>query len=158
MERRVLIAGLTAAVALPAAVRAAAANVAEAFAAALTAHDISAFAALFAEEYAQHQSSAAAPPPVPGKTAKQATVDYFAARLAGLPDLAVTASPVVVGGDMVAANFTYTGTHAAPYFGIPPSGKRITFNSCDILQVRDGLIVAHWGAADIAGLLKQLHG
>ncbi len=57
---------------------------------------------------------------------------------------------------MVAANFTYSGTHRGAYFGIAPTGRRIVFNSCDILMVRDGLIAAHWGAADIAGLLAQL--
>lgn len=159
MDRRALLAGLAATAALPGAARAAAGNVAEGFAAALTAHDLAALASLFAEDYAQHQSSAAAPvQPAAGKSAKQGTLDYFAARLAALPDLQVTADPVVAAGDWVAANFTYTGTHQAAYFGVPPSGKRITFNSCDIFLVRGGLIAAHWGAADIAGLLKQLHG
>jgi predicted ester cyclase len=135
------------------------AGVAAAFAATLSAHDIAAFAALFAEEYAQHQFSAAVPPrPAGSGSAKQGTIAYFTARLTALPDLQVTAEPVVAAGDMVAANFTYAGTHTAPYFGVAPSGRRVTFNSCDILTVRDGLIVAHWGAADIAGLLVQLRG
>jgi steroid delta-isomerase-like uncharacterized protein len=159
MDRRTMLAGLAAALATDAGAQAAPpGNVAEAFAAALTAHDIEAFAALFADDYAQHQSSAAAKPPAAGVSAKQATKAYFAARLAGLPDLRVTADPVVVAGDWVAANFTYTGTHAGTYFGVPPSGRTITFTSCDILQVRGGLIAAHWGAADIAGLLVQLKG
>ena len=158
MDRRAILAGLTATLALPTGARAAGASIAGAFVAALNAHDIAAFAALFAEDYAQHQVSAAAPPPVAGKSAKQATVDYFAARLAALPDLTVTVDPVVSEGDMVAGFFTYSGTHTAPYFGVPASGRRVTVNTCDILQLRDGLIVAHWGAADIAGLLKQLRG
>jgi predicted ester cyclase len=159
MDRRSLLAGLTLSVATATAARAGApGNVAQAFAAALSAHDLNEFAALFADDYAQHQTSAAVPPPPAGLSAKQATMNYFAARLAALPDLQVTADPVVLGDSMVAANFTYTGTHMAAYFGVPPSGRRITFNSCDILAVRGGLIVAHWGAADIAGLLKQLHG
>jgi SnoaL-like polyketide cyclase len=41
---------------------------------------------------------------------------------------------------------------------VPPSGRPIAFNSCDILMLRGGLIAAHWGAADIAGLLVQLKG
>jgi len=159
MDRRSLFAGFAAAVASGTAATAApSGNVATAFAAALSAHDIAAFAALFAEDYAQHQSSAAAKPPPPGVSAKQATVGFFAARLAALPDLRVVADPVVVAGDWVAANFVYAGTHSgAAYFGVAPSGRALSFNSCDILQTRDGLIVAHWGAGDIAGLLAQLH-
>jgi len=160
MDRRTLFAGLAVALATDAGAQAAPpGNVAEAFAAALTAHDIEAFAALFADDYAQHQSSAAARPPPAGLPAKQATKIFFAARLAALPDLSVTADPVVVAGDWVAANFTYAGTHTgAAYFGVPPSGRAIRFTSCDILQVRGGLVAAHWGAADIAGLLVQLKG
>ena len=159
MDRRSLFAGLAAAVATDTGARAApAGNIAEAFAATLTAHDIEAFAALFADDYTQHQTSAAARPPPAGMTAKQATTAYFAARLAGLPDLRVTAEPVVVAGNWIAANFTYTGTHAGTYFGVPPSGRTITFTSCDILRVRDTLIAEHWGAADVAGLLAQLKG
>jgi SnoaL-like domain len=43
------------------------------FTATLSAHDIAAFAALFAEDYVSHQTSAAAPPPPAGKSPKQAT-------------------------------------------------------------------------------------
>ncbi len=69
MDRRGLLAGLAAVAAMPGAAMAAPGNVAEAFAAALTAHDIDAFAALFADDYAQHQRSAAAPPPPAGMPA-----------------------------------------------------------------------------------------
>ncbi len=51
---------------------------------ALSSHDITAFAALFAEDYVNHQVSAAAPAPAPGKSPKQVAVDFFAARLAGI--------------------------------------------------------------------------
>jgi predicted ester cyclase len=133
-------------------------RMAERFAETLTAHDTVAFAALFADDYQQHQTSAAAPPPATALTPKQATIAYFAARVIGLPDLVVTADPIVAEADRVAANFTYTGTHRATYLGFPPTGRRITFTSCDILLVRNGLFVAHWGAADLAGLLQQLRG
>jgi predicted ester cyclase len=133
-------------------------RIAEQFAATLSARDITAFGALFADDYQQHQNSAAAPPPPAGLSAKQATVAYFTARLTALPDLVVTADPIVAADESVAANFTYAGTHRGTYFGQPPTGRRIVFTSCDILTVRGGLIAAHWGAADIAGLLQQLRG
>jgi predicted ester cyclase len=160
MDRRTMFAGLAAALAADAGAQAAPqGNVAEAFAAALNAHDIEAFSALFADDYVNHQTSAAANPPPAGTPARQGTKAYFAARLAALPDLRVTADPVVVAGEWIAANFTYAGTHTgAAYFGIAPSGRAITFNSCDILRVRDGKIAEHWGAADIAGLRVQLKG
>jgi ketosteroid isomerase-like protein len=129
---------------------------AEQFAATLSAHDITAFAALFAADYKQHQFSAATPPPQPGLTPKQATVAFFTARLTGLPDLTVTIEATVAADDMVAASFVYEGTHQGLYFGVAPTGRRLRFSSCDIFKLRDGLIVEHWGMGDIAGTLAQL--
>jgi predicted ester cyclase len=128
----------------------------ERFAATLTAHDIVAFAALFADDYVNHQVSAAVPPPAAGKAPKQTTVDFFAARLAGIPDLQVAPEVVVVSPDHVAASFVYTGTHGGPLLGIAPTGRRLRFTSCDIFAVRNERIVEHWGMGDIAGVLAQI--
>jgi steroid delta-isomerase-like uncharacterized protein len=128
----------------------------ERFAAALSAHDIKAFAELFSEDYVNHQFSAAAPAPAPGKSQKQATVDFFAGRMAGMPDLQVAVETAVIAGDRVAASFVYTGTQDGPYLGFAPTHRRLRFTSCDIFSVRDGLISEHWGMGDIAGVLAQL--
>ena len=131
-------------------------RLAELFAATLTAHDMKAFGELFADEYINHQTSAATPPPDPNKTPKQATIGFFAARLAGMPDLNVGIEATVATADRVAASFVYTGTHSGTYFGIAPTGRKLRFTSCDIFAVRDGRIAEHWGMGDIAGILAQL--
>jgi predicted ester cyclase len=128
----------------------------ERFAATLSSHDIAAFAALFADDYVNHQRSAAAPAPPAGKSPKQATVDFFAARLVGIPDLQVTIEAAVVSNDRMAASFVYTGMHGGTYFGIAPTHQPLRFTSCDIFSVRNGLIAEHWGMGDIAGVLAQL--
>src|SRR5690242_11442243 len=71
-------------------------NLAGQFAGTLSAHDIDAFAALFADDYVNHQRSAAAPPPPAGTRPKDATVAFFASRLKGMPDLAVSIEASVV--------------------------------------------------------------
>ncbi len=44
------------------------------------------------------------------------------------------------------SNWTLTGTHTgAPFFGVPPSGKKVTINGTAILRFKDGKIVEHWG-------------
>jgi steroid delta-isomerase-like uncharacterized protein len=131
---------------------------AEKFAATLSAHDMDAFAALFADNYVNHQVSAAAPPPAGNVSPKQGTVAFFKARLTGLPDLKVAIEALVADKDHVAASFVYTGTHNGPYFGVAPTGKSLRFTSCDIFRVQDGLIAEHWGMGDIAGVLAQLRG
>jgi steroid delta-isomerase-like uncharacterized protein len=129
-----------------------------AFAKTLSAHDIDGFAALFAEDYVNHQMSAAAPKPASDVSARQATIGFFAARLKGMPDLSVVTEVSLASGDLAAASFVYTGTHQGVYFGVAPTGKTLRFTSCDIFRVRDGKIAEHWGMGDIAGTLAQLKG
>ena len=160
MDRRIFMAasagGMLASVAL--AQDADAATIPQRFAATLSAHDIAGFAALFGDDYVNHQVSAAAPPPAAGKSQKQASVDFFAARLAGIPDLKVEIEAMVASGDKVAASFVYTGTHGGNYFGMAPTRKPLRFTSCDIFRVSGGRIAEHWGMGDIAGVLAQLRG
>jgi len=162
MDRRIVIASLLAGVATGGEAIAQEAppgrRIVEQFAATLSAHDIAAFAALFAEDYVNHQTSAAAPPPAPGVAPKQATVGFFAGRLKGLPDLSVAIEAMVAADDKVAASFVYSGTHDGTYLGVPPTGKKLRFTSCDIFRIRDGLIAEHWGMGDIAGTLAQMKG
>jgi steroid delta-isomerase-like uncharacterized protein len=126
------------------------------FAATLSAHDIDAFASLFADDYVNHQMSAAAPAPALGKTAKQATVDFFHARLVGIPNLNVSVEAALTSDDRGAASFVYTGAHEGPYFGIAATGRLLRFTSCDIFLIRQGQIAEHWGMGDIAGVVAQL--
>ncbi|MGD0104385.1 MAG: ester cyclase [Rhodopila sp.] len=158
MDRRVLLTLAGGMLALPAAAQDAGGSraVPDRFAATLSAHDIAAFAALFADDYVNHQISAAAPPAPAGKTPKQATVAFFAARLAGIPDLQVAVEAVVAASGMVAASFVYTGTHGGPLFGIAPTERRLRFTSCDIFRLENERIVEHWGMGDIAGVLRQI--
>ena len=161
MNRRLLLstaAGAAGIVALPALAAAAPdpRAIAEQFAATLTAHDLAAFADLFADDYVNHQLSAAAPPPPPGKTAKQGSVAFYAARLAGMPNLAVSIEALVASSDRVAASFVYTGTHSGPLYGVPATGRQLRFTSCDIFSIRNGQIAEHWGMGDIAGVLAQI--
>lgn len=128
------------------------------FAATLSAHNIDAFAALFAEDYINHQQSAAAPPPAAGVTPKQGSVALFAARLKGIPDLKVAIEVLVATKDHVAASFVYSGTQQGVLFGVPPTGKSLRFTSCDIFRVARGKIAEHWGMGDIAGVLAQIKG
>ncbi len=160
MQRRTFLIGvaIAAAPSLPQRAAAADASMARKFADALNAHDIDAFAALFADDYVNHQHSAAAPPPPAGLTAKQATVGFFAARLKGLPDLKVTIQTSLAEDDRVAASFLYEGRHEGVYYGVQPTGKRLMFTSCDIFRIAGGRIAEHWGMGDIAGVIAQLRG
>lgn len=153
-----LIGGSSLAPVLGAAEKASPRALAERYAATLSAGDMDAFAALFADDYINHQKSAASPPPKPGVTPKQASMAFFQARLTGMPDLKVAVQVVVADKDHVAASFQYSGKQTGVYMGVAPTGRRLTFTSCDIFRVQDGLLAEHWGMGDTAGILAQLHG
>jgi steroid delta-isomerase-like uncharacterized protein len=158
MRRRTFIlCGALGAAPLVTRARAASTSIVERFAATLTAHDLDAFAALFADDYVNHQLSAAASPPA-GVPSKTATINFFAARLKGLPDLKVSIQVSLADADKVAASFLYEGTQQGPLYGVAPTGKHLSFTSCDIFRLSDGKIAEHWGMGDIAGVLAQLKG
>jgi steroid delta-isomerase-like uncharacterized protein len=160
LRRRTLISGAALIATAPLVLRTATAagdTIVERFAKTLSAHDLDAFAALFADSYVNHQLSAAAHPPA-GAPAKTATVNFFAARLKGLPDLKVTIQASLAEGDKEAASFLYEGTQQGPLYGVAPTGKHLSFTSCDIFRLADGKIAEHWGMGDIAGVLAQLKG
>ena len=121
---------------------------------ALTEHDMEKFKSIYiADGYLQHQTLATNAASLGGR---EAVVAYFAKRIEAFPDLVVTTDASVFEGDMLCANLVYTGTHKGEYLGIAPTGKRVTFNSTDIIKVRDGFMVEHSGAADLFGLTRQL--
>ena len=106
-------------------------RMAERFAATLSGHDLPAFGALFATDYTNHQVSAATP--APGSvSAKQATVDLMAGRLAATPDVWVTIETAVATPGRVAASFAYGGTQTGGYLGVPATGRALRLTSCDI--------------------------
>jgi predicted ester cyclase len=161
MDRRnLLLSGLFAGAALSASeaqAESAAADLPKRFAATLSAGDLQAFAALFADDYVNHQISAAAPPPA-GASAKQATVTFFSHRVDALAGLKVSIETSLAQGDLCAASFVYEGLHQAVYYGVAPTGRKLRFTSCDIFRLADGKIAEHWGMGDIAGVLAQLKG
>jgi predicted ester cyclase len=59
-------------------------------------------------------------------------------------------------GDKVATRKTITGRHAGPLFGIEPTGRTISIDVIDIVRVRDGQYVEHWGVNTLAAVIAQL--
>ena len=72
------------------------------------------------------------------------------------PDLSVTIDEMVVDGESIAWKWTATGTHQAAMFGIPPTGKQVTFGGIIIDTIQNGKIVERQGIWDRMGLKEQL--
>jgi predicted ester cyclase len=59
-------------------------------------------------------------------------------------------------GDRVAVRTTFEATHTGDFFGIPPTGRRVSFTGVHIMRYSDGKLIEHWGSNDDLGLMRQL--
>jgi predicted ester cyclase len=51
---------------------------------------------------------------------------------------------------------TYHGTHQGTFLGLAPTGRRIHFDTVDVMRGRNGKIAEHWGVANLFSLMQQL--
>jgi len=76
--------------------------------------------------------------------------------LVGMPDFHTEIQDLVAEGDKVVARVIMTGTHTGDFYGIPPTGKHVSFTGMYIARIADGKIAEHWGEEDGVSLLQQL--
>jgi predicted ester cyclase len=60
------------------------------------------------------------------------------------------------GNDKVIMHITFTGRHVAPFFGIEPTGKEVTWTSLEVYRLEENKVVERWVQADTAGLMAQI--
>jgi steroid delta-isomerase-like uncharacterized protein len=72
------------------------------------------------------------------------------------PDTHIEFGEMVAEGDLVAGNWTATGTHQGELMGIAPTGRSIKVTGMGMDRVRDGQIVESWANYDSLGMLAQL--
>jgi len=71
-------------------------------------------------------------------------------------DFHLAIEDLVVDGDRVWLRMTATGTNDGSFMGHPPTGRPIRSDVFDVVRVRDGRIVEHWGVPDRLSTLFQL--
>jgi steroid delta-isomerase-like uncharacterized protein len=80
---------------------------------------------------------------------------YHALR-AAFPDFRAEVHRQAADGELVVTYTTYRGTHRGSFLGLAPTGRRVHFKSVDVMRVRDGRVVEHWGVANFSSLMRQL--
>jgi predicted ester cyclase len=98
-----------------------------------------------------HTPMAANPPGGPEEV--KAIFDAFHAAFA---DFSADVLDQLAEDDKVMTYKTFSGTHTGEFMGIPPTGRPVRFAVMDIVRIRDGQIVEHWGLVDQAALVAQL--
>lgn len=96
------------------------------------------------------------PTPPSAPTGRDAVRELFASMRQGLPDLTIRFDDVFQAGDRVVARTTWTGTHRGELFGIPPTGRTVSFQAIDIVRYEGDMAMEHWGITDRAALMMQL--
>lgn len=86
------------------------------------------------------------------KGMKTAFSHYFTA----FPDMHVKVNFMTVEGDLVTSQITTTGTNTGPIYGMPATNRKIEINGVDIVRIKDGKAVEHWGYAEEGKMLTQL--
>jgi steroid delta-isomerase-like uncharacterized protein len=76
------------------------------------------------------------------------------------PDARVEVTKLFATEDHAVVECILRGTHTGPLQGptgaLPPSGRSMRLQACEVHQVRNGLIVSHHTYYDLLGLLQQL--
>jgi len=108
------------------------------------------FDLLFADDFIDHT-------PQPGRTPdKNGARELYKTLRAAFPDFHAVIHWQIADGDRVTTYKTYHGTHQGAFFGVAPTGRKIQFETVDVMRVRNGKIAEHWGVANLFSLMQQL--
>lgn len=95
--------------------------------------------------------------PIPGQPAGRAALkDVVRAFRTAMPDLRMQLHAVLACGDHGVDLWTLTGTHSAPLFGVPATGRPVRFSGIDMVRVADGRIAELWHVEEMAQFAGQL--
>lgn len=74
----------------------------------------------------------------------------------GFPDMNVEIIRDFEDGDFVIQHVRCTGTHTGVAFGVPPTGREVSWNEIHVAHVRDGRVCEHWACNDLHSVLMQI--
>jgi steroid delta-isomerase-like uncharacterized protein len=87
---------------------------------------------------------------------REANRAFWSSFFTAFPDIKATMDDLVVAGDRVVGRFTYRGTHAGPFYGMPATGNSIEMRSIDIWRTENGEFVEHWDELNLLDLFQQI--
>ena len=104
-----------------------------------------------------HADFVAHTPAEPG-TGRAAFKRHLRMALGALTELEARFEPIFSAGSRIAAHATVSGTHAGEFFGVAPTGKRLSWREVHAFDVRDGQIAEHWMDAALLAVYMQMIG
>ena len=73
-----------------------------------------------------------------------------------IPDAQVNIAYQVAEGEKVVSRYTWSGTHQGEFYGIPATGKQVSWTMTTTFRIADGKISEAWVNSDQWGLMQQL--
>lgn len=74
----------------------------------------------------------------------------------GFPDMYHTLYDMAGEGNKIGVRYKWEGTHTGTWFGVQPTGRRVTVHGQSIFYFENGKIKEDWGDADALGLMGQV--
>ena len=101
----------------------------------------------FAVDFVEHDT-------IPGIEAegRELARMMFGMMKSGIPDIRVEIDLMVEEGSKVAAFGAFVGTFTGEIMGVTGQGQQVRMPFADVLEWRNGQLVAHWGVSDMSAL------
>jgi steroid delta-isomerase-like uncharacterized protein len=116
----------------------------------MNSHNVALIDSFCTPDFVEHQ-------PFPGYPAdlnglKKGMTDMIAAY----PDLNFKVNYMRAWGDTVFAHFNMSGTNSGSFMGMPATNKQFNIEGVDIVVIKDGKAVEHWGYMEEGKMMEQL--
>lgn len=135
---------------------AAATAVVDGYLSAWNAHDAVRAAGYMTDDVVYYDATVGTPQ-VSRDSARANVIQAFMTAAPDLKWVRDSAAPPIAGGDGVAFQWTFSGTHTGPFAdGTPATGKAFTFKGATIIRLKEGKIAYQGDYYDAYGFLKQL--
>lgn len=92
----------------------------------------------------------------PERKGSEGFIDYMRSIHAALGDYRCIIEDVIEGPDRAAARMTFTGIHRGVFFGVPATGRRITWAGAAFFGTDRRQITSLWVLGDIDAVKRQL--
>ena len=83
-------------------------------------------------------------------------LDYVDRVRTALDDYRSDIGEMVEDKDAIAVRMTFSGDHQGEFFGVPATGRRISWRGAAFFSFRDGRVSALWVLGDVDGVKAQL--
>ena len=105
---------------------------------------------IVADNFINHTAPADFPKDVNG------VIQFIETIHKGFSNIRIEIHEQLAENDLVATRKTIYATHTGEIMGHAPTGKKVTMNVIDIVRLKDGKYVDHWGRNDIMQVIQSL--